>query len=307
MTIANPIYDAVFKYLMEDLEIAKDLLSTILGENIITIHLKPQESSIESSTNNISIFRLDFKAVIKTATGESKKVLIELQKAKKLFDVMRFRRYLGDNYRKEDDVVTDSGDVEIVPLPIITIYFLGFKLQNVPVPVLKVGRAFQNAGTGEIFTERFSEPFIDLLTHESYTIQIPRLKIGLQTRLEKILNVFNQEFKTDDHHKLNFNALPTDDPLVKRMIDRLNRAIASDEIRNQMDFEDEIDRVFRREMGQKDKIIEEKEKEIEESKKEILERDKEIEAKNKENQQIKHEMETLKKRLEDLTGKQSDK
>ena len=31
MIIANPIYDVVFKYLLEDADIARDLLSTILG------------------------------------------------------------------------------------------------------------------------------------------------------------------------------------------------------------------------------------------------------------------------------------
>jgi hypothetical protein len=35
MIIANPIYDVVFKYLMEDTEIAKGLLSTILKTDIV--------------------------------------------------------------------------------------------------------------------------------------------------------------------------------------------------------------------------------------------------------------------------------
>ena len=34
MLIANPIYDVVFKFLMEDAKIAKLLLSSIIGENI---------------------------------------------------------------------------------------------------------------------------------------------------------------------------------------------------------------------------------------------------------------------------------
>jgi hypothetical protein len=34
MILANPIYDVVFKYLLEDLEIAKELLSTILGVKV---------------------------------------------------------------------------------------------------------------------------------------------------------------------------------------------------------------------------------------------------------------------------------
>jgi hypothetical protein len=37
MKIANPIYDVVFKYLMENTEIAKDILSVILGVTIVSI------------------------------------------------------------------------------------------------------------------------------------------------------------------------------------------------------------------------------------------------------------------------------
>ena len=36
MKIANPIYDVVFKYLMENNEIAKDILSVILNEEIVS-------------------------------------------------------------------------------------------------------------------------------------------------------------------------------------------------------------------------------------------------------------------------------
>ena len=57
------------------------------------------------------------------------------------------------------------------------------------------------------------------------------------------------------------------EPLVKKMVERLGRAIASEEIRGKMDVEDEIDRIFERELKklalEKDKIIEAKDKELE--------------------------------------------
>ena len=81
MIIANPIYDVVFKYLLEDIEIARELLSTILGEEVVSLDVKPQETAIENTASSVSILRFDFKAIIKTKTGEHKKVLIELQKA----------------------------------------------------------------------------------------------------------------------------------------------------------------------------------------------------------------------------------
>jgi hypothetical protein len=202
MIIANPIYDVVFKYLLEDVEIARELLSIILGEDVQSVEVKPQETSTETS-GDIRILRFDFKAVIKKPNGEIRKVLIELQKAKQAFDVMRFRRYLGDNYRKEDTIFNDEGLSETRPLPIITIYFLGFPLNSIPSGV------------------------------------------------------------------------------VKKMVERLERAIASEEIRDKMDVEDELDRIFEREMRKKDEIIAEKEDIIAE-KEEIIAEKEEIIAEKEE-------------------------
>ncbi|NJL74649.1 MAG: hypothetical protein HC892_06040 [Saprospiraceae bacterium] len=125
MIIANPIYDVVFKYLLEDVEIAQELLSTILGEQVLNLEVKPQETATETG-GGINILRFDFKAILVKENGERIKMLIELQKAKQAFDVMRFRRYLGDNYRKEDVVLNEQGVSEKRPLPIVTILFFGF-------------------------------------------------------------------------------------------------------------------------------------------------------------------------------------
>ncbi|MFM9952200.1 MAG: hypothetical protein ACKV1O_29990, partial [Saprospiraceae bacterium] len=149
MIIANPIYDVVFKYLLEDVEIARELLSIILGEEVQSVEVKPQETSTETS-GDIRILRFDFKAVVKKKSGEINKVLIELQKAKQAFDVMRFRRYLGDNYRKEDAVINNDGLSEKRPLPIITIYFLGFPLDNIQSGVVKINREYRDVVTQEI-------------------------------------------------------------------------------------------------------------------------------------------------------------
>ena len=264
MIIANPLYDVVFKYLLEDTEIARELISTILGENVLSIELKPQETVTESSASSVSILRFDFKAVIKTPSGEIKKVLIELQKAKQVFDVMRFRRYLGDNYRKEDDVLNEQGISEKRPLPIVTIYFLGFHLDNIQNAIVKINRQYRDAITNEVI--EIKDDFVELLTHDSYLIQVLRLKAKTKTRLERVLQIFCPEFKTKDSHQLDFKG-DVKDPLVKKMVDRLGRAIASDEMRDKMDVEDEIDRIFEREIKKveaaKDKIIAEKDQALE--------------------------------------------
>lgn len=281
MIIANPIYDVVFKYLLDDHEIAKGLLSTILGEEIVELEVKPQETLMELESHVLTVFRLDFKAVIRTAAGAEKKVLIELQKAKKLFDIMRFRRYLADNYQKLDSIKRADEETTDVPLPIVTIYFLGFALKKGYPPVFRVKNCVQNAVTGEELTNRPHEPFVELLNHESYTIQIPLLEDGLQTKLEKVLMVFSPKYRTDDSHKLNYLG-DDSDPLISQMLDRLVWAVADEQVRKNMDVEDEIENTIANLLREKDEIIEENRKAIEEKEKTIEEKEKTIEEKEKE-------------------------
>ena len=81
MLIANPIYDIIFKYLMEDATIAKYIISAITNIEILSLKIQPQEI-VTHVEGNITIFRIDFKAVIKTKKGNLETVLIELQKSK---------------------------------------------------------------------------------------------------------------------------------------------------------------------------------------------------------------------------------
>ena len=82
MVIANPIYDVVFKRMMENDKVAKFFIGTLLNENIETVEVKPQEFTYTDELAGLAVFRLDFIATIRTENGTLKKVLIEIQKAK---------------------------------------------------------------------------------------------------------------------------------------------------------------------------------------------------------------------------------
>lgn len=278
MIIANPIYDVVFKYLLEEVEIARESLSVILGDEVQSVELKPQESSTETS-GDIRILRFDFKAVIKKPNGEVSKVLIELQKAKKAFNAMRFRRYLGDNYRKEDEVLNEKGLPEKRPLPIVTIYFLGFPLNSIPSGIVKINREYIDVVTREKLD--IKEDFVELLTHDSYLIQVQKLGRATRNKLERVLQIFSPIYQSiQDRHQVDFQG-DTNDPLVKKMVERLGRAIANEDIRDKMDVEDELERAFEREMGKKDEIIAEQEGIIAAKEKLLLEEKKRAEEEKK--------------------------
>lgn len=243
MLLANPIYDTIFKYLLEDLELAKQLISKIIGEEIVEINTQAREAATKLSKYELTILRLDFKAVILTQEGLHKKVLIELQKAQQLGDIMRFRKYLGNNYLKEDTFETEFKEPD--GLPIITIYFLGFPLKNIPTPVLKVNRVYIDLVTNkQLYTK---EEFVEKLTHDSYIIQIPRLEKEVRTELERVLTVFNQAYITTDRKILQLQEEDLgkgENELLEKLVGRLRKAVSDDQLLLELELEEEYTRIL---------------------------------------------------------------
>ena len=254
MLIANPIYDVVFKYLMEDTEIARRLLSKITGEEIIEISVEPQEYAGRSDKFEVIILRLDFKATIKTKDGKRKKVLIELQKGKNSADIMRFRKYLGDNYRKEDTSERDKK--KKTALPIITIYFLGFRLANVVTSIMKVNREYIDLITDKKIEAK--EEFVEKLTHDSYIIQIPRLKKKVRNEIERVLKVFNQSYVTDgDKKTLEFSEKDFEnDELLQLIASRLRKAATEEELLRKIEIEEEVENTIEQHIREKQELAE---------------------------------------------------
>ncbi len=124
MKILNPLYDNSFKFLMEDNNVAKTVLSIILDTEVISLQAKPQETSLPNG-----VFRFDYKAVIQDKNGEYKTVLIEVQKYNSPNPIKRFREYLGINYSRTETIKTKEGDKEQA-LPLVAIYILGFDIFN---------------------------------------------------------------------------------------------------------------------------------------------------------------------------------
>ena len=291
MKIANPIYDVVFKYLLEDIEIARELLTAILGVPILGLEMKPQETLVTGESGEIKIFHLDFKAVIDLGAGHQKTVLIELQKAKKSHDILRFRKYLGENYSKEEVRKTLCGEVESYALEIVSIYLLGFKLAGVEAAVLKVGRRYENVITGEETVA--TNEFITHLTHESFTIQIPRLENAQRTELEEILEVFSQDNIAGNVHILDFKR-ETKNRVVKKMVKRLSKAASNEQIKKGMDAEDSIERLIRRETEERLKIYEEK---LQESEEKLQEKETKLQESEREKEELRRQLEEALKQL----------
>lgn len=148
-----------------------------------------------------------------------------------------------------------------------------------------------------------ANPIYDVVFKYLYLIQLKLLAGRSRTKLEKVLQVFSPEFKTQDKHQLDFKG-DLNEPLVQKMVARLQRAIASEEIRDKMDVEDEIDRIFERELAklasEKDKVIAAERQKAEAERQKAEAKEQELEVKEQELEAEKQKAEHLLKEIEEL-------
>jgi hypothetical protein len=246
MKIINPIYDKAFKYLMENNKLAKKVLSVILDVDVTDVTLSQQETILPDERRVLTLFRLDFKAIIKDADGCSKTVLIELQKSKYPTDIQRFRNYLGANYMAtKSDLAEHSAVMEEKPLeyqsiyPIIAIYILGYNLDDLPYMAVAVNRDVINSANKQKI--KVSSFFIEHLTHQSHIIQIRRLPEKRQTLLEKFLVLFNQAWCTDHKFILDLQNIPEE---FKDIAKYLQGPVMDNKFRRQLEAEEQLDTIF---------------------------------------------------------------
>jgi hypothetical protein len=304
MLIANPIYDTVFKYMMENIDVAKGIISTIIGEEIVHLDFKAQENILETE-KKFTVYHLDFAARIKQENGAFKNVLIELQKTNLPYDITRFRKYLGEQYRKEDDVLVETGTSSREALPLITIYFLGFFISHTLPAVIKVNRQYIDLLEGREIKER--NDFIECLTHDSFVIQIPALHLEMKTRLEYVLSIFKQENFIYDKHHLKDYKYETDDKLMKEILNRLMRAAGDKELLHRLDLEELAEREYENAFGAMERKMAKQEKALEENKKALEENKKALEENKKALEENKKTLEEKEKYIDELLKKLDNK
>ncbi len=238
ISVANPIYDAVFKYLMEDERVAKTILSALLKREVVEVEVRKHEYT-NGSRDKISMFRIDFGAKVRQDDGSLKLVLIELQKTWLETETLRFRQYLGTQYANPDNILKDDNPFGY-GIPMITVYLLGHRVGDIEEPVLYVKHKSFNYD-GEEVTKGLPNPFVESLVHDSIIVQIPLLHSYVNNRLYEVLSVFDQTNK-DAHNRQVLNIddnIYADDLEMKHILHRLLAAASDAKLRQDMNVEDE--------------------------------------------------------------------
>jgi len=272
MEVANPIYDVVFKYLMEDERIARTILSALLKKDVVDVKVRPHEYT-NAHRDTLSVFRIDFGATIREQDGTERLILIELQKTWLPTETLRFRQYLGVHYSNPENITEDGN-----ALPTVAVYLLGHKVGDIEEPVLYVHHESFDYN-GKVVTKGLPDPFVESLTHDSIIVQVPRLHGQINNRLDEVLSVFDQSHITGKNQQmldLDESLYADDDMEMQRILRRLLMAATNARMRHDMNVEDEYFSIIEKqdtEILMKTRELAERTVELAESKSQLVEKD----------------------------------
>ena len=148
------------------------------------------------------------------------------------------------------------------------------------------------------------DKFIESLTHDSIIVQIPYLQGRTRNRLERLLNLFDQDRRhKDDDHYLEIDETQFHEKDEQLLVNRLLRAGTTPDVRRAMQVEDEIlSEIEARDttIMLKEQVIAEKEQEITQKKLVIEQKEQVIEQKEQVIEQKEQQLEQQKRTMREL-------
>ena len=272
--VANPLYDAVFKYLMEDDRIAKTILTALLKKKVIDVKIRRNEYANLTRRESISMFRIDFAATVLDEDNQPHLMLIELQKTWLPTETLRFRRYLALQYNNEENMLKEEHEKYAIPM--VAIYLLGHCVGKIEEPVIYVNHHAYNYD-GKKVEEGIPDPFVESLQHDSIIVQIPLLHGRVNNRLEKVLCLFDQTNVADNKKVIKVDDKQFEgDNDMEYIVRRLQSAAADPDMRYQMNAEDE----FFKELEARDSLIMEKDGQLKKKDGQLKEKDGQLKEKD---------------------------
>ncbi|MBR2200300.1 MAG: hypothetical protein IJ894_06085 [Bacteroidales bacterium] len=250
--VCNPIYDTVFKYLVEDERVAKVLLGGILNKKIEHVEIKGHECEYHSE-NTLKFLRFDFAGTIENPDGTKETVTIELQKASEPEEVMRFRSYFGLQMASKanaDSITKYHRDKDKTPYTVLKarhiygIFILGHSLgKGFEYPLIKGNTVFYDEDNNVLNFETQCE-FLKGMTYDLYIIQIPFLPERPKKPLEKMFRAFDQYKVANDSKYLELTEDEDEDSGYNVIFRRLLYAASDEQLRGNLDLEDYVERMI---------------------------------------------------------------
>lgn len=219
MQIANPIYDAVFEYLLQDDRAARLLISRTARMEVESVAPLPRDRGAADAP---ALFGADFMARVRNADETMRQVLFEIRKANTPTDVEIVRASLARPVPGHRIIEHPSGVSEAAP--VVAVYFVSRgDLGYGDVTVLDVLPRVTERSTGAELDS--GHPFVTDVCRRSCVVQIQRLKGRRRDDLERMLSVFDQGLVLEEHDRRLLSIDEEDYPQdCKLLLQRLREA-----------------------------------------------------------------------------------
>ena len=289
--IANPLYDTVFKFLMEDRRVSSIIIGRLLQKKIKSITQRNNDVT-QAGVDGLRLLRLDYAAVVEDENGNEVEVCIELQRASTETEVERFRQYLATQYSNKANV-----DKHGNPLHIISIYFLGHNLDRDETPaVMYVDHVCRDEGLQILKMPKLV--FVEAMTHNLIIVQTLKLKPRPNTLLGRLLDIFRIKPERRSDKTIEYDEREDyEDSGMVTVLRRLEQAAANEKLKKEMLLEDELLTIIEnaKTAGQ---ALEEKQLELEKTKHELNEAKDELRETKDELRETKDELREAKEMMQ---------
>ncbi len=240
--VVNPIYDTVFKYIMQDEKVAKVLIGNILKTKVVSIQMNNNEYAAMLPDGK-KVFKLDFSATILDKENKQQLVHIEVQKALEEGEIMRFRHYLGaiymDSTKKYQEIIKNPKTKEDItvehPLPIHTIYILGHELGSGLNNSVMHGENIFKDQDGNIIQIPPNNDYINGLTHTVSFVIAPLTKKNVKTHLDRLLSIFSDCEPNKEEIEIDEYFDDSDD--YRTLMKALQKASVDKQLRGNLELE----------------------------------------------------------------------
>ena len=235
--VANPLYDAVFKYLMEDERIAKTILTALLKKKVVDVKIRRNESNRKRLATSMCKITLQ-ATILETSNDTPMCMNIELEKTWLETPSLSQRQHVAEQYNSYDNLVCLPN--EKAEKTGLKIYILAHRIGYINAPIFYVKNQILYDSKHQKLSLSSPEPFVDTLRQDSIIIQTPLLTDEPESREEKILSLFCQKHTSPRSKQV--LAIEEDDFKADVELDyiiyRLQAAACNPDMRSQMDTED---------------------------------------------------------------------
>jgi len=177
-------------------------------------------------------------------------VLIELQKSKLPTNLKRFRTYLGHAYMPQKKITdTNTGLDNDKILPIVSIYILGYNVDDIPYLSTKIDRKIIDTSTNR--EVEIKSDYVDLLTHTTYILQVRRLPQKRMSKIEKFMTLFNQAWVKEEAYILDLEEVPEEYADIAKY---LNSLLQDEDVKKKLLIEQELEDLFAMQEATKAKL-----------------------------------------------------